>query len=58
MVFLQRKMKKKNIRGHLIIFKLKVFISSQGKQKTRSIFIVAGCKKIFLRGNKIDKTFR
>lgn len=54
MVFLQRKMKKKNIRGHLIIFKLKVFISSQGKQKTRSIFIVAGCKEIFLRGNEID----
>lgn len=57
MVFLQRKMKKKNIR-HLIIFKLKVFISSQGKQKTRCIFIVAGCKEIFLRGNEIDKTFR
>lgn len=57
MVCLQRKMKKKNIR-HLIIFKLKVFISSQGKQKTRSIFIVAGCKEIFLRGNEIDKTFR
>lgn len=46
------------MRGRLIIFKLTESIGSQGKQKNQNIFIVAGCKEIFLRDNKIDKKFR